>query len=182
MPNKKGDRRISKKNIDKRITTKLYKFPKAFRRKTNKNKLKSRSPLPNMCPICLFPFTENNLAILGCGHKFHFRCILKDITKAGSNKQCPLCREPLDGPLPNPPEEHPPSFVPNPPEEHPPSQSNTPPPPANHRLHELQLLQLESVRDRHGNRAYLDTRGIFGYPMYLYDANGEDIGFFIDSY
>lgn len=166
MPGKKRTR-TSKKSIDKRITAKLYKFPKTFRRKTNKNK-ESRGPSPNDCPICLEPFTENNLAILNCGHKFHFRCILTYIKQDRSNNQCPICREPVDSPLPNPPEDPAPS------------QSNTPPPPANPRLNERQLSQLESVRDRHGTRAYLDTRGIFGYPMYLYNANGEDIGFYID--
>jgi hypothetical protein len=99
MPSKKG----TKKNIDKRITAKLYRFPKAFRRKTNKKRPKSKSsspkkksPSPNECPICLEPFTPNNLAILDCGHKFHFRCILKDVTKSKANKQCPLCRARVD--------------------------------------------------------------------------------------
>ena len=161
----------NKKGLNKRITSKLYKFPKTFRRKIKINKPKSRSPLPDACPICLEPFTQNNLAILDCGHKFHFRCILKDITKSKSNKECPLCRARVDTP---------PSFVPNSPEDHPPSQSNTPTPPANHRLNERQLIQLDSVRSRHGNRAYLDRTGIFGPEMYLYNRNGEDIGFFID--
>lgn len=165
MPSKKR----TKKSIDKRITAKFYRFPKAFRRKTNKNKLKSRGPSPNECPICLEPLTKKNLAILDCGHKFHFRCILKDVTKDRSNKLCPICRAPVDSSS---------SSVPNSPEV--PYQSNTPPPPANHRLNERQLIQLESVRDRYGNRAYLDNRGIFGYPLYLYNTNGEDIGFFID--
>ena len=94
MPSKKGTR----KNINKRITAKLYKFPKAFLRKTNKKKAKSKSksPSPNECPICLEPFTPNNLAILDCGHKFHFRCILKDVTKSTANKKCPLCRVRVD--------------------------------------------------------------------------------------
>lgn len=163
-----GKKRTSKKSIDKRITAKLYRFPKTFRRKRNKNELESRKTSPNECPICLLPFTENNLAILDCGHKFHFRCILKDITKAGSNKQCPLCREPVDSPLPNPPEDPAPS------------QSNTPPPPANPRLPFHQRIQLESVRDRNGNTAYLDRDGMFGPELFLYTTNGEYIGFLID--
>ena len=92
MPGKKAPKNSSKKRVNKRITAKFYKFPKAFRRKTSKNKAKSRTPSPDECPICLEPFTQNNLAILECGHKFHFRCILKDITKPRSNKTCPLCR------------------------------------------------------------------------------------------
>ena len=166
MPGKKRTR-TSKNSIDKRITAKLYRVPKEIRRKTNKNK-ESRGPSPNGCPICLEPLTKKNLAILDCGHKFHFRCILKDVTKDRSNKLCPICREPVDSTLPNPPEDPAPS------------QSNTPPPPANPRLNERQLSQLESVRDRYGNSAYLDDSGIFGYPLYLYNANGEDIGFYID--
>ena len=111
----------TKKSIDKRITAKLYRVPKEIRRKTNKNE-ESRGSSPNGCPICLLPFTENNLDILDCGHKFHFRCILKDVIKDRGNKQCPLCRAPVDGPLPNPPEDPAPS------------QSNTPSPPANPRF------------------------------------------------
>jgi hypothetical protein len=121
----------------------------------------------------LKPFTPKNLAILDCGHKFHFRCILKDVTKTNANKLCPICRAPVDKDSSS-------SCVPNSSEDPAPSQFNMPRPPANHRLNERQLMQLESVRDRYGNRAYLDDTGIFGYPLYLYDANGEDIGFYID--
>ena len=118
-------------------------------------------------------FTENNLAILECGHKFHFRCILKDITKPRSNKTCPLCRARIDSS---------------------PSQSNTPPgtpsPPAlrledlgqndDSVLNQQQLRRLRRVMDPDGNFAYLDERGIFNDEGMLYDANGEQLGYYTD--
>ncbi len=172
MPGKKAPKNRSKKRVNKRITAKFYKFPKAFRRKTSKRP-KSRTPSPDECPICLEPFTQNNLAILECGHKFHFRCILKDITKPRSNKTCPLCRASVYSP---------------------PSQFNTPPgmpsPPVlrledlgpinDDVLNQQQLGRLRRVMDPDGNSAYLDERGIFNDEGMLYDANGEQIGYYED--
>lgn len=166
MPGKKAP----KKGPNKRITAKFYRFPKAFRRKTSKNKAKSRTPSPDECPICLEPFTQNNLAILECGHKFHFRCILKDITKPRSNKTCPLCRASVYSP---------------------PSRPQTPPRGPALRLEDLgqiddsvlnqqQLIRLRRIMDFEGNPAYLDERGIFNDEGMLYDANGEQIGYYED--
>ena len=165
MPGKKG----AKKGPNKRITAKFYRFPKAFRRKTGKNKTKSKTPSPNKCPICLYPLTPNNLAVLNCGHKFHFRCILKDVTKARSNKQCPICRAQVDSP----------------------PRSQTPPRRAALRLEDLgqiddsvlnqqQLRRLRRIMDFEGNPFYLDETGIFGEEGMLYDANGEQTGFYED--
>jgi hypothetical protein len=44
----------------------------------------------------------------------------------------------------------------------------------------LQRIQLESVRDRNGNTAYLDRDGMFGPELFLYTTNGEYIGFLTD--
>ena len=169
MPGKKGAKNRSKKGPNKRITAKFYRFPKAFRRKTNRKRSKSRSPSPNDCPICLEPFTPNNLAILNCGHKFHFRCILKDITKARSNKQCPLCRASVLSP---------------------PSSASPPRGPAlrledlgqidDSVLNQQQLTRLRRIMDFEGNPAYIDERGIFNDEGMLYDANGEQIGYYED--
>ena len=170
MPGKKAPKNRSEKRVNKRITAKFYRFPKAFRRKTSKNKAKSRTPSPDECPICLEPFTQNNLAILSCGHKFHFRCILKYITKASSNKQCPLCRASVNSP---------------------PSRPQTPPRGPALRLEDLgqiddsvlnqqQLTRLRRIMDFEGNPAYLDERGIFNDEGMLYDANGEQIGYYED--
>jgi hypothetical protein len=165
MPGKKE----AKKGSNKRITAKFYKFPKAFRRKTSKKRPKSKSPSLNECPICLDPLTPNNLAILNCGHKFHFRCILKDVTKARPNKQCPICRAQVGTP----------------------PRSQTPPRGPALRLEDLgpinddvlnqqQLGRLRRVMDPDGNFAYLDERGIFNDEGMLYDANGEQLGYYED--
>jgi uncharacterized membrane protein YgcG len=59
------------------------------------------------CPICLDDFEAGAVtSVLPCQHKFHTNCVTNWAT-AGSganNRQCPVCRAPMDGaPRPPPP-------------------------------------------------------------------------------
>lgn len=68
--------------------------------KTSTNKLKALHSdtimeSDNQCVICFEEFDgDKNLAYMDCGHKFHFKCILKwNFTENGDS--CPLCRQDL---------------------------------------------------------------------------------------
>lgn len=52
-------------------------------------------PDPN-CSICMDYMTARNYRELGCGHKFHKKCLHK--WKMEGNRTCPLCREEFDEP------------------------------------------------------------------------------------
>ena len=45
----------------------------------------------NDCSICLNKLSENDPVMTTCGHVFHNKCIIKNITEYNNNK-CPLCR------------------------------------------------------------------------------------------
>ena len=44
----------------------------------------------DICSICLDNFSNNNISITKCNHKFHLTCLFNSLNV--SNK-CPLCRE-----------------------------------------------------------------------------------------
>jgi hypothetical protein len=47
------------------------------------------------CSICLSALTTGSpLLTLSCGHKFHLQCLSLNIK--AKNKECPLCRSPLE--------------------------------------------------------------------------------------
>jgi len=48
------------------------------------------------CSICMECMTTRNHRELGCGHKFHKKCLQK--WKLEGNRTCPLCREEFDEP------------------------------------------------------------------------------------
>lgn len=52
-------------------------------------------PDPN-CSVCMEYMTIRNYRELGCGHKFHKKCLQK--WKLEGNRTCPLCREEFDEP------------------------------------------------------------------------------------
>lgn len=52
-------------------------------------------PDPN-CSVCMDYMTTRNSRELGCGHKFHKKCLQK--WKLEGNRTCPLCREGFDEP------------------------------------------------------------------------------------
>lgn len=52
-------------------------------------------PDPN-CSVCMEYMTTRNCRELGCGHKFHKKCLQK--WKLEGNRTCPLCREEFDEP------------------------------------------------------------------------------------
>jgi hypothetical protein len=49
-------------------------------------------PLRQECPICFDIFTDNNVSITKCAHKFCTTCLLKS---ANRNGECPICRTKL---------------------------------------------------------------------------------------
>ena len=61
----------------------------------------------SICSICLDPVDrKNDSCTTECGHEFHFSCMVKALSKKSS---CPMCRNPLGGPLsdlPEPPPMH----------------------------------------------------------------------------
>ena len=79
-----------RRNTLKKIRSHRIKIPKVAKKSSSKS---------NQCPICMETMEQNNIAILPCGHKFHFSCIFR----AASNKMsCPLCRAnilPSDAPI-----------------------------------------------------------------------------------
>lgn len=79
-----------RRNTLKKIRSHRIKIPKVAKKSSSKS---------NECPICMEKMEQNNIAILPCGHKFHFSCIFR----AASNKMsCPLCRAnilPSDAPI-----------------------------------------------------------------------------------
>ena len=49
------------------------------------------------CSICMEALDSKNIAVMDCGHHFHYKCIFKwNLTQEGD--RCPLCREDLDLP------------------------------------------------------------------------------------
>ena len=52
-------------------------------------------PDPN-CSVCMEYMTTRTCRELGCGHKFHKKCLYK--WKLEGNRTCPLCREEFDEP------------------------------------------------------------------------------------
>ena len=48
------------------------------------------------CSVCMEYMTIRNFRELGCGHKFHKKCLQK--WKLKGNRTCPLCREEFDEP------------------------------------------------------------------------------------
>lgn len=44
------------------------------------------------CPICFDNFTEKNIIVTQCSHKFHFSCLMESMIRS---PLCPLCRDPL---------------------------------------------------------------------------------------
>lgn len=88
MPSSKETRKQKQSKQNQRKTR--YHIPKSFRDAMNKReKVKKSSSRSNECPICMENMEKNNIAILPCGHKFHFSCIYRATTDNGS---CPLCR------------------------------------------------------------------------------------------
>ena len=55
---------------------------------------------PNMtdshtpCPICFEELGETNIAVMECGHKFHFKCMVK-WNSTDNGDTCPMCRADL---------------------------------------------------------------------------------------
>ena len=81
----------SKKQNKGNKTARRFKIPKSFHQalKKSKNRTKRSSSGSNECPICYERMEQRNIAILPCGHKFHFSCIFKATSE---NMKCPLCR------------------------------------------------------------------------------------------
>src|SRR5574343_860319 len=50
------------------------------------------------CCICLENITNQAMAILGCGHKFHLFCINEVIVKSPQYNLCPTCRNEFQTP------------------------------------------------------------------------------------
>lgn len=46
-------------------------------------------PVPDTCAICLDPMEDSSIALEGCGHRFHARCIVPALQHC---RACPLCR------------------------------------------------------------------------------------------
>ena len=80
----------TKTKAKKNRTSRLVHIPKKFRDAMNKRqRVKRPSSGSNDCPICFEKMEQKNIAILPCGHKFHFSCIYRS---AANNLSCPLCR------------------------------------------------------------------------------------------
>lgn len=42
------------------------------------------------CIICFYPLKNNRIAVMECGHKFHYICIRRWL-RLGKEKRCPVC-------------------------------------------------------------------------------------------
>lgn len=49
---------------------------------------------PTPCPICFEDLGDKNIAVMDCGHKFHFKCMVK-WNSTDNGDTCPLCRTDL---------------------------------------------------------------------------------------
>ena len=49
---------------------------------------------PTPCPICFEDLCDKNIAVMDCGHKFHFKCMVK-WNSTDNGDTCPLCRTDL---------------------------------------------------------------------------------------
>lgn len=49
----------------------------------------------NECIICLEPLNkpEEEIALLDCNHRYHFKCIQKWVKKSNLNKSCCICEQ-----------------------------------------------------------------------------------------
>lgn len=54
------------------------------------------SEIPECC-ICCEKITGKNMAVMDCGHQFHYKCIFQ-WNMTGEGERCPLCRQDLDLP------------------------------------------------------------------------------------
>lgn len=59
-----------------------------------KQKTKNKMCEPTPCPICYEDLGEKNIAVMDCGHKFHFKCMVK-WNSTDNGDTCPLCRTDL---------------------------------------------------------------------------------------
>lgn len=84
----------------------LYKEKQKYEKSTKNyivnylNKLEQNIGFDCHCAICLEELNKN-IRTLPCGHSFHNNCIHSWLKK-GDSKVCPVCREPLYIPLPEP--------------------------------------------------------------------------------
>ena len=48
-------------------------------------------PLDEECVICFYPLQKEKIALVECGHLYHYRC-LKEWLNVSKDQRCPTCR------------------------------------------------------------------------------------------
>ena len=68
--------------------------PKTKPKQKLKKKKMCDNTEPTPCPICFEDLGDKNIAVMDCGHKFHFKCMVK-WNSTDNGDTCPLCRTDL---------------------------------------------------------------------------------------